>query len=223
MTRHDRPWGAIRERGSLAVLLVRHGQTEWNASGRFLGVTDIDLDPIGESQARELSLGLSGQVDHVYSSPLTRARRTAAALSPEARVVEALRELDQGQLEGLEAPVAFARFPEFFAGWAVDPGSVAPPGGESLRACQDRMLGALSEVGSTHRGGEVIALVSHQLAIAAALCGLTGSPLASWRRHRLPNCGVSVLAWNGKTWTIEGHGIVVNNLGTTGGSGVPDV
>lgn len=223
MTHRERPWVGIRERGALAVLLVRHGQTAWNASGRFLGVTDVDLDPVGEAQAAALSLGLGGQVDRVYSSPLSRARRTAAALHPEPQVIPALRELDQGHLEGLEPQEAFSRFPEFFAGWARDPGAVTPPGGESLAACQARMVAALGEVTTTHRGGEVIALVSHQLAIAAALCGLTGSPLAHWRRHRLPNCGVSILGWDGTTWTIEHHGVLVGNLGTEGGSGVPDV
>ena len=218
-----RPWRGITDRGNLAVLLVRHGQTEWNRTGRFLGITDIPLDETGASQARELSTGLAADVDRVYSSPLARALGTARALTPDPTVIPALRELDQGALEGMVLADALAEYPAFFKGWAQDPGSVAPPEGEHLGGCQRRVIAALREVASQHRGGEVIALCSHQLAIASALCELTGSPLARWRDHRLPNCGIAVLDFDGTTWEIAEHGWVVGNLGIVTGSSLPDV
>lgn len=217
------PWAAVRQRRNLAVLLVRHGQTEWNASRRFLGATDIPLDAIGRDQARQLSTALRSDLDHVYSSPLSRAHETASAVHHDPHVVTDLRELDQGELEGMEAPAAFERFPEFFQGWARDPGAVTPPGGENLARCQERVIATLHELASAHRPGEVVAAFSHQLAIASALCGLTGSSLASWRDHRLPNCGISVLEFDGRTWSIARHGWVVGNLGIQTGSGLPDV
>ncbi len=218
-----RPWQSIVSRGHLAVLLVRHGQTEWNRTGRFLGITDIPLDETGASQALELSIGLGGDVDRVYSSPLARALGTARALTAHPTVIPGLRELDQGALEGMELPEALARYPAFFRGWAKGPASVSPPDGENLLGCQRRVIAALREVGATHGGGEVIALCSHQLAIASALCELTGSPLARWRDHRLPNCGISVLDFDGTTWKIEEHAWVVGNLGKVTGSSLPDV
>ena len=181
------------------------------------------MDAVGKAQATELSIGLRNQVDHVYSSPLSRAHETARALHPEPRVIPGLRELNQGELEGMEAPAAFEKFPAFFQGWAEDPGSVTPPGGENLVDCQARVIAALHDIASTHRPGEVVAAFSHQLAIASALCELTGSPLGSWRDHRLPNCGISVLQFDGRTWAIEEHAWVVGNLGIVTGSRLPDV
>lgn len=212
------PWQAIASRGHLAVLLVRHGQTTWNDQRRFLGITDIPLDHVGRAQAAELSTALRGTVDHVVSSPLARAHETATALHPQPRVIEALRELDQGALEGMKAAAAFQQFPDFFAGWAQDPGSVTPPGGECLLDCQERVLRTLDGLAGEHRGGSVVGVFSHQLAIASALCGLIGKPLAHWQDLRLGNCAISVLEFDGQTWRIEEHGWSVGNLGITSGS-----
>ncbi len=217
------PWEVVAARGDLAVVLVRHGQTAWNRERRFLGRTDVPLDEVGRAQARALAAVLGPHLDAAVSSPLSRALETARAHHPDPEVVPAWREFDPGALEGLDAATAFARFPGFFEAWSRDPASAEPPGGEPLPACQRRVLGALDRIRASHRGGEVVGVFSHQIAMASALCAIAGDPLGRWRDHRLPNCGVTVLSCNGTSWNIEQHGLTVDNLGIPTGSGVPDV
>ena len=90
----------------MAIWLVRHGETEWSASGRHTGVTDVQLGAEGEAQAREIGALLrSHPFDHVLSSPMTRSRRTAQLAGfPEPELDEDLREVDYGSYEGLTTP-----------------------------------------------------------------------------------------------------------------------
>ncbi|NCG20404.1 MAG: hypothetical protein GWP91_15455 [Rhodobacterales bacterium] len=197
------PWAAARDRGAFSLILVRHGQTQWNLERRFLGVTDIALDDVGHAQAKSLSQRLKVEVAAVYSSPLKRAYQTALALHPSPVLMPGLQELHQGDLEGMKVVEAMERYPDFFQGWAVDPGSVTPPGGENLGDCQQRGLGSLDEIRAGHCDGEVAMLVSHQMVIATALCAIAGSPLSSWRDFRLPNTGLAVLTYDRQGWAIE--------------------
>ena len=116
-----------RDAALSTLLLVRHGQTEWNASGRFLGQTDVPLDETGRAQAVQLARGLVGRVDAVYTSPAARARETARAIVPDPVQIDGLRELNQGALEGLRFDQALPRFPDFFAAWAEDPACASVP------------------------------------------------------------------------------------------------
>ena len=109
------------------ILLIRHGQTAWNAEGRFLGRTDLPLDATGHEQARAGAEKLGRRWDGLYCSTLERARQTAAAFGV-AAAIEGLEELDQGELEGLLPLQAIERYPAFFTAWATDPSDVAAPG-----------------------------------------------------------------------------------------------
>lgn len=222
MTEHD-PIGEFRAPDRLTVVLIRHGQTEWNHTRRFLGKTDIPLDEVGKQQACQLAERMAKRLDAAYTSPLKRASQTAAAHTDQAIAMRHLAELDQGELEGLEAPQAIARFPKFFADWAKDPGDARPPGGELFSACQARMTAALGEVIERHGSGDVVGLFSHQMAISSLLCAVSHAPLREWRNFRLPNCGFSVLGIRDKSRFIVHHRKTVESLGINGGSGVPDV
>jgi broad specificity phosphatase PhoE len=195
------------EPGGVVLCLVRHGQTSWNASGRFLGRSDLPLDEVGSGQVSALSSAVGGRFTAVYASPLRRARDTALALHAAPRVVEALAELDQGHLEGLDGPTAMARFPEFFAQWARDPATAVVPGGELLGALQRRVVHALGAIASAHRPGEVVGVVTHQLAIASTACAVAREPLARWREHRVGNAQMTVLWAGGDRWRILGERI----------------
>lgn len=213
----------LRDSSHLTVVLIRHGQTEWNHTRRFLGCTDIELDAEGNKQAVALSARMAPRLDAAYTSPLLRASQTAAAHTDRATKMPRLAELDQGDLEGMEAPQAIARFPKFFAEWAKDPGQAQPPGGELLSVCQARVIGALDEVEKRHSAGEVIGIFSHQMALSSLLCSIAGVPLHSWRDFRLPNCGFSVLGINDKGRKILHHRKTVESLGIIAGSVLPDV
>jgi len=212
-----------RDAAQTTLLLVRHGQTEWNASGRFLGRTDVPLDDTGRAQAARLAKALEGRFDAVYTSPAARARETARAITPDAVPVEGLQELNQGELEGLSFDEALPRFAEFFAAWARDPAVARVPGGETLAACQARVLSAVLEIARTHHPGGVVVVVAHQLAIASALCAIRGSSLVAWRENRLPNCGASALKFDGQRLNIDESNQTVDNLRVLTGSALPDV
>ena len=81
----------------MRILLARHGETPWNAEGRYQGQVDIPLSPIGEGQARALGARLAEvQVDRAIASPLSRARRTAEMALGDARA--SMLQLDEGCL-----------------------------------------------------------------------------------------------------------------------------
>lgn|SRR5215216_2035236 len=88
----------------MAIWLVRHGETEWSISGQHTGSTDIPLTPEGGLQASAIGRFLAGRrFDHVFSSPMLRARETArlAGFGERIRVHEGLAEYDYGEFEGL--------------------------------------------------------------------------------------------------------------------------
>lgn len=206
-----RPWDQARRDAQVVALLVRHGQTEWNASRRFLGQTDIALDEVGRAQARRAADRLSSPPARpfaaVYSSPLSRALETARAFHPDPIVVPGLAELNQGELEGLEAPAAFEQYPDFFQAWMQDPGSARVPGGEALSELRDRALHALSQIVAAHAPGEVIGVYSHQMVISSLTCVARGWPLSRWRECRVGNAHATALAW-----TPEGPRVVVQRV-----------
>jgi len=211
------PWEHARDQEQVVLLLVRHGQTSWNATRRFLGRTDVPLDPIGLEQARRVGAALAGPLAGVYSSPLSRALQTARAVHSQPVIIDDLVELHQGALEGLDGPTAVARFPDFFRSWAEDPGMAAVPDGERLRDLQDRVLAALADIAGRHRPGQVVGVFTHQMVIASATCAARSEPLARWRSHRVGNTHATALAWTG-----QGPRVVVQRvpLGQDGASEV---
>lgn len=191
------PWDRIAADGQVAVVLFRHGRTAWNAERRFLGSTDLPLDDEGLAEVGRLSR-LRSAFGAIYSSPLARARQTAEALAPPPiQLVDALRELHQGALEGLTGAEAMARFPEFLAEFAGDPTDVRVPDGETMGEARDRALLAVRQIAARHAPGDRVAIVSHQMVIASLVCTLSGEGLATWRKYGVPNTGTAVLRWDG--------------------------
>lgn len=160
------------------LLVVRHGQSEWNAAGRWQGHADVPLDEAGRRQAAEAALTL-GTFDGIWASDLQRAQLTAMIIGEIIGIgpvlVDArLGETDVGPWEGLTQG-------EVEAGW---PGFLAerrrPEGFESYDDAAARMIQALRHIAGHHRGGEVL-VISHGGVIRAAR-RLLGAPDA-----RLPN------------------------------------
>ena len=162
------------------IVLVRHGETEWNRTRRVQGHTDIPLNDEGRRQARALAEELHGeQVDAVYASDLGRARETAEILA-EARgadviALPALREKHFGTWEGLTDTEVHARFPEAANGSWGD--------GETTEELTERVVAAVKAIAAAHAGGLVL-VVTH------------GGPLRAILRHveedasPVVNCGV---------------------------------
>lgn len=158
------------------LIVVRHGRTEANAAGRLLGRLDVPLDDTGRAQAQALA-EVIGPVDLVVSSPLQRARQTAAAFGAEVEVDDRWIELDYGAWDGVpNAEVG----PEQWAAWRADV-DFSPPGGESLRALGSRVRAACDDLARRAVRDDVV-VVTHVSPIKAAFGWALGvGDEVSWR------------------------------------------
>jgi broad specificity phosphatase PhoE len=180
--------------GSDTLFLVRHGETDWNAAGRWQGQTDIPLNARGREQAREVALRLRKEgVRSIASSDLLRARATAELIAAELGLTvnhldAGLRERRFGCFEGLTREEVAARFPEAWAGYLADPGP-APPGGESRDELVGRLLPAV--VSAAARLPGPLLVVMHGGAMRALLAEHVGEmPRPSspaWPLHGIQN------------------------------------
>lgn len=142
------------------LLLVRHGQSEWNAVGRWQGQADPPLSPLGLAQARQAAASLRGDVDALVSSDLQRASETARIMAEHLElgpvsVIRQWRERDVGQFTGLTRSEIEARWPGILAEPTPD-----IPGGEPSTALLRRGLEAVDEVVRTYGDARVL-VVSH--------------------------------------------------------------
>jgi broad specificity phosphatase PhoE len=191
---------ALPDRGEAArLVLVRHAETEESGRGRCYGRLDVPLSPGGRGQAEELAAALAGLgLAAVYASPLVRALETArpiaAAQGLEPVVVEALRELHFGEVEGLRYDEIAAERPELFRAWMDDPAGVRFPGGESLADLRGRVLPAVAGIRARHER-DAVAVVAHGGVIRVVLAEALG--LADGALFRLDQAegGVSVVDW----------------------------
>ena len=167
------------------LILIRHGETDWNRLGRCQGVADIVLNDNGRKQARELGHSLKDhEITAVYSSHLKRAYETAEHIAShhdlEVIIEDGLHEMDQGDLEGLSFPDIRDRYAEVLKKWRDSPETLRLPNGESLVEVQERAWRAFEKVHETHLG-ETIVVVSHNLTIITLLCKITGVGLKGFR------------------------------------------
>lgn len=169
------------------VLLLRHVESEANRASVGLGRTDSPPTELGLRQLERTVDALSGErIGRVLTSPLRRAGLLAEAIAAahrlEAEPVEALIEMDVGELEGLEWSVARERYGEFLRGWrGPESARLRMPGGESLadvlersRPVFDGLLASDAEVASV--------VVSHNFVVKALLTYALGLPIEEWRR-----------------------------------------
>jgi probable phosphoglycerate mutase len=196
------------------VLLVRHGQTPTTGKvlpGRTAG---LHLADAGHEQAERAAVRIAelDKVDAIYTSPLERARETAAPIG-KARglrpVVErGLLECDFGEWTGAELR-ALMKLPE----WGTvqrAPSTFTFPGGESFTGMQHRIVSTLDRLRAAHPGGTIVC-VSHADPIKAAVAHALGTPLDLFQRIVISTCAISVVAF-------MGGGPAVLAVNSTGGS-----
>jgi len=158
------------------LFVVRHGQTAANAAGQLLGRADVPLTDIGRDQAKALAAAV-GPVDRVISSPLQRARDTAAAFALPVEVDERWTELDYGLYD--EWPLADVPA-EMWQKWRGD-AEFAPPEGESLASVGRRVRAACDDLAAAAAETDVV-VVSHVSPIKAAVgWTLDVSDHVTWR------------------------------------------
>jgi broad specificity phosphatase PhoE len=184
------------------LILIRHGQTAWNASPnmasathageeRFRGRTDLPLDDNGQAQAIALADRLEREpMEALYASPLLRTQQTLAPLSGKkglpVQPKEGLLDISYGRFQGLTYSEAAAAHPEPYSLWRTTPSQVRFPGGERLADVQARIVALLQELPCRHPQGTV-ALASHQIVNKVAACTLLGLDLDQiWRIQQDP-------------------------------------
>lgn len=190
------------------LLLVRHGETEWNASLRYQGHAQVPLNELGRQQARRAAAHLAALgATALYASDLARAWETATiigeglGLVPEA--MPDLREIDVGQWEGYTPEELYRRFPDHMQAYDRDPARTVRLGGESYAQLQLRALRALETITERHSSGTVVA-VAHGGTIRALLCHIIGLDLAHFGRMWLDNGSISELRYRKGGWRLLG-------------------
>jgi broad specificity phosphatase PhoE len=180
-------------------VLVRHAETDAAMRGRCYGRLDVELSLKGRQRASELGTALRGiSLAAVYSSPLSRALDTAAAIAAphglEPVVEGSLRELDFGELEGVLYEDIEAARPELFREWMETPGSVRFPGGEALADLRARVRPTVAEIRERHEG-EAVALVAHGGVIRVVLADALDLADGAFFRLGQAFGGLSIVDW----------------------------
>jgi broad specificity phosphatase PhoE len=179
-------------------LLVRHGQSEWNALGRWQGHADPPLSEAGREEAELAADALTGFEGRVFSSRLLRAKQTAeifasAIADGTVMIAPDMLEIDVGDFSGLTNHEIEERMPEAWAALRAGRLDVFP-GGEAREHFRDRILAALATVARSHRGEEIL-LVTHGGAIAAV------------ERHLGVHPGVGVKNLEGRRFDVDGEAV----------------
>jgi alpha-ribazole phosphatase len=179
--------------------LVRHGQTDWNQEGRYQGQADIPLNAAGIAQARELAQLLQGRsYQAIYASDLQRAQQTAQILADQVglmvRLDARLREIDQGDWQGLLVSELAQRYNTEMSARLNNPLSARAPGGESVGEVARRVWAAADDIAAAHPSGSVL-VVSHGLALATLIAKGRSIPLEQVYSLIPDNAKLSMVAW----------------------------
>jgi probable phosphoglycerate mutase len=169
------------------IILVRHGQTEWNRIERFRGRADVPLNETGLDQAEATGRRIAAEwrPAAIYSSPLSRAVKTAEAIAKHVAfstgskqclpvyIHAGLADIDYGQWQGLTPGEAHARWPEVINTWYHAPHTACIPGGETLDDVRARTMAAVNELAMRYVG-QTFVLVSHTVINRVILLGVLG-------------------------------------------------
>lgn len=194
--------------GKVEILLIRHGETEWNQQGKVQGFSDIELNPKGLKQAQLVADYLKDKkIDRVYSSPLKRAFKTAKLIAEkhdlQVEVKEGLMELNQGDLEGVSLLHLQDKYSELLKQWYLDASLVTMPNGEGLKELQSRVWGVIEEVSKGNKYDRIV-LVSHNFTIMSIICKVLDLELKNFKKLRHDVAAISKIEIDGNNFRLTG-------------------
>lgn len=182
------------------LILLRHGETDWNLQARWQGSADVPLNATGLAQAHLVAEKLA--LEHlaaIYSSDLTRARVTADIVARphalEVLVDARLREINMGRWENQLQQEIPGLYPVEWAAWQGDNLHAPPLGGESVIDLARRIIPAIRDISSRYTAAEQILIVGHGLSLAVFLTHVNHQPLATVYERILPNATPLFLDW----------------------------
>ena len=196
------------------VMVVRHGETEWNTEGRRQGHLDSTLTAKGRAQAEALAQRFTPEsCDAIYSSDLGRAYETARTIAektghevvPDAR----LRERNLGIFQGLDGDEIRARYPTEYEQHRNGGADHAVPEGESFREQTERNMLCLEELAKRH-AGEVIMVVTHGGVLSALFRHTLDISLDAPRRFSFKNASVNLFKFQDGVWGLETWGDITH-------------
>ena len=172
----------------LRIVLVRHGETEWNKINKFQGQSNVELNEKGIAQAEAIALALKEEpLKAIYTSPITRSIETAKIINRYHNVSieqrDGLKEMNVGDFEGLQPKDLVNDHPQFFGKWFEDPASVRMPNGETLQEVQERAWAVVKEIADTYNAGSIL-LCSHNFVNLMILSKILGLEINHFRRLR---------------------------------------
>ncbi len=190
------------------LIVIRHGETDWNRQHRFQGQIDVPLNGVGLAQAERLGARLAGEaIDVLVCSDLQRARATAEPLlrgrSMASELQPLWREQGFGVLEGLDVPTIRSRHADLWNRWVRHEADFAlPQGGESNLAFHARVMQALQALLAVHAGKRVV-VVTHGGVLDMLWRTVHALPLHGPRECDIPNTGINRLRWANGRLQIE--------------------
>jgi probable phosphoglycerate mutase len=195
-------------------ILLRHGETEWNAVGREMGQLDSPLTTRGLDQAQRLAARLvMFRFDALYSSDLGRAVQTAEAIahrcSCEIRFDMRLRERHMGIFQGLTPDESETRFPEERKAYGAKDANYVIPSGESAVQRLQRTVACLDELAGRHPGQTVV-VVTHGGILMGFFEYVLGLSHGAGVRYRRPNAAWNVFSKDDRGWILETWGDVAH-------------
>ena len=191
------------------IILIRHGETEWNSQKRMQGHSNSDLSSVGQAQIQALGQWMKNvPFDLIYSSDSLRAKQTAEAITQfsghELQFDQRLREKNLGVFEGLTSEEARERHPEVFRLFKTAGSKYVIDEGESTQQLQDRALEIVNEIRIKHPEERVL-LVTHGGFIRVVMKHSLELSLETPTRFLIRNTGVFRLVWEDK-WLVSQMG-----------------
>jgi 2,3-bisphosphoglycerate-dependent phosphoglycerate mutase len=177
------------------LLLIRHGETDWNRELRFQGQVDVPLNAVGHEQARRVAQRLAGvSAHHLYVSDLIRTRQTAEpvlqALPLDHAADATLREQNFGLVDGMRVEDIKAQHPEAWASWIQFQEDFAFGGGESTRQFHTRVMDTVQRLAAAH-AGQTLLVVTHGGVLDMIYRAALALPLSGPRQCEIPNAGLN--------------------------------
>ncbi len=190
------------------IILVRHGETEWNVAEIFRGRIDIELNETGIKQARLLAEYLSDmKINAIYSSPLRRALKTAEMIARyhklDVEITPGLIDFDYGEWQGLPHQEVRDKYEELYAEWINRPDQVKMPAGESLNDVRERAMGVVGMVVAKYEGSVV--LVSHRVVSKVLICALLGLDNSHFWNIKQDTCGTTIFSYENERFILTKH------------------
>jgi len=190
------------------LILIRHGETDWNRETIFRGQIDMALNSRGLNQAWLLAKYLANAgITAVYSSPLKRALRTAEIVATyygiEVEKSSHLTDMNYGVWQGLPKHKVMEQYRELYDQWLKSPHLVKIPQAETLQDVRNRAYGLILQIVEKH--GRAVAVVSHRVVNKVLICALLGLDDSHFWNIKLDTCGITTFAYKNGQFILTKH------------------